>query len=129
MNQSIKKGGLRMRELKEGLILWRVVYLLGERQIECYKLIKELKTRWRCKYWVNGKYRGEIGIEKHKLKDKYVTKQTRREAIQSAIERNRNKLKEYEETIPLIKKEIEELEILLQKDTGGEGQFLSTLKG
>ena len=103
-----------MRELKDGLVLWRVVYLLGKRQIECYELIKELKTRWRCKYWVNGKYRGEIGIEKHILRDEYVTKQTRQEAIQSVIERNKKRLKEYEETIPLIKKEIEELKILLQ---------------
>jgi len=99
------------RFLKKRLVLWRVVYVLSERRIEKVELVKELKTRWRCKQWVNGEERGLIEIGKDKLESIYYFQDSKKEAIKAAIKRISDKLKEYKDTIPLLEKEIRELQI------------------
>lgn len=103
-----------MRELRKGLVLYKIYYSLFIRRFRSYKLVKENKNSWRCEYrdLIDDNSEGFVTIKKDELKSKYEYQESINEAIEAAIKRHKDKLVELIRHIKQVEEEIKELEKL-----------------
>jgi len=112
-----------MAELKEflnGKEIWGVFYLLGKvRIIERLKLIKEMRTVYKCEYEIfkfsteTNKLLGHekkiISIKKYKLGNLDIYGYTLEEAIQRSIEHQKQEVESLKSKISAMEEEIDNL--------------------